>query len=608
MTRSSSPNYQITTRQYLWQLLRYKPWVWLLTVLAYMLLYGLNFAPPLIARAIFDQLTGDAPATFGLWTFILLLLGSSIGQQAAYVALIAGQVLYFNLIGAVVRTNLFERILNRPAAQALTDSPGEVVSRFRDDIQPITTFLGSAFNLVGVSVFAILAIVTMARTSALLTVVAFLPLVLISIAINQSRRRIMRFREANQAATSSVTGLLGELFGAVQAIKVADAERAVISRLGTINEQRRQAALKDRLVTELFGVLGSNLGDVGTAIILLLMGQAMRGGSFTVGDFAFFIYVMPFIAGNMGSVAGVLTSYRQLGVSVQRLAALLQDVPSTALVQHRPVYFWGQPPSQPVTPSTPADPFELLTLSDLTYHYPGSGKGITHISFQLYPHTLTVITGQIGAGKSTLLRVILGLLQHDHGEIRWNGEIVEDAGAFFQPPRSAYTPQAPRLFSDSLRENILMGLTANGGAPLLDNAIHAAVLEEDLVQLENGVETVVGPRGVRLSGGQIQRTAAARMFARHPQLLVFDDLSSALDIETEEQLWQRLFPTRDAVQANVQDNGLRQTYLVVSHRQTVLQRANQILVLKEGSLDGIGTFDELMATNEEMQILMDKDR
>ncbi|MEZ4622686.1 MAG: ABC transporter ATP-binding protein [Caldilineaceae bacterium] len=325
-------NNSISTRHYLLQLLRYKPWVWLLTVLAYSILYALNFAPPLIARTIFDRLTGATPARFGLWTLVLLYFGSAVGRQAAYVALTAGQTLYTALVSSLVRANLFEQILNRPSVQAISASPGETLSRFRDDIQPLGSFLGSAFNLVGVSVFALLALVTMARTSPLLTVVAFLPLVLISLLIQQSSGHIMRLRAANQAATSSVTGLLGELFGAVQAIKIADAEIAVIARLDDVNETRRQAALKDRLVSEIFGALGGNLGDLGTAIILLLMGQAMRNGTFTVGDFALFLYVMPFVASNMRSVAGVLTSYRQLGVSLQRLTALLPAVPTKTLV------------------------------------------------------------------------------------------------------------------------------------------------------------------------------------------------------------------------------------------------------------------------------------
>ena len=118
-----------------------------------------------------------------------------------------------------------------------------------------------------------------------------------------------------------------------------------------------------------------------------------------------------------------------------------------------------------------------------------------------------------------------------------------DAAEFFRPPHSAYTPQVPRLFSTTLRENILMGVS-NGdegeATSPLQAAVRQAVLEPDVATLEHGLDTVVGPRGVRLSGGQVQRSAAARMLIRDPELLVCDDLSSALDVETEQLLWERV--------------------------------------------------------------------
>ncbi|MBX3015677.1 MAG: ABC transporter ATP-binding protein [Caldilineaceae bacterium] len=588
-------------RRYLWQLLRYQPWHWLLTLFAYLVLYGLNFVPPLLIRLLFDRLTGEATVAWSLWTFVALLVGATIGRQSAYVALMVGQHLYLHLTSALVRANLFEQILAQPGAQALPTSPGEAVSRFRDDIRTSSNFLSSAFNLIGLSAFVLPAMVTMLRIDALLTLLAFLPLLVISVAIHQGRARIIRFREANQMATGRVTGFLGEMFGAVQAIQLADAEGTVVAHLQAINEGRRQAALKDRLVAEIFQGLGGNLGDIGAAIILLVMGQAMRTGQFTVGDFALFTFVMPFVAGNVGSVAGVLTSYRQLGVSLRRLEALLQGARPQTLVQHRPVYLLEPAPVPPTRQET-IEPLETLTVSGLTYHYPGSNRGIDNLSFELRRGSFTVITGQIGAGKSTLVRTLLGLLPKSAGEVRWNGQLIPALDTFFVPPRSAYTPQTPRLFSASLRENILLGLAES--AVDIPAALQASVLQQDLARLTDGLETKVGPRGVRLSGGQIQRAAAARMFVRAfshtanqgASLLVLDDLASALDVETEQQLWKNLDQFLVSPHSHL-------TCLVVSHRRAALQRADQIILLHAGKIAGIGSLATLLQTNQAMQQL-----
>jgi len=175
---------------------------------------------------------------------------------------------------------------------------------------------------------------------------------------------------------------------------------------------------------------------------------------------------------------------------------------------------------------------------------------------------------------------------------------VTDPANFFVPPHSAYTPQVPQLFSTTLKENILLGLPE--AQTDLSTALYQAVLEKDVAEMAGGLETMVGPKGVRLSGGQIQRVAAARMFAQRPDLLVFDDLSSALDVETEGQLWQRLFHPRDGAR--------RPTCLVVSHRRPALRQADQIIVLKEGRVEAKGRLDQLLATCEEMQRLWQGDQ
>jgi ATP-binding cassette subfamily B protein len=227
----------------------------------------------------------------------------------------------------------------------------------------------------------------------------------------------------------------------------------------------------------------------------------------------------------------------------------------------------------------------------LTYRYPDSGRGVEGVDLLIPRGSFTVVTGRIGSGKTTLLRALLGLLPAE-GEIRWNGERVAEPAEFLVPPQAAYTPQVPILFTGTVQENILLGTDGDLAA-----AIETAVLAPDLAQMPEGLETKVGTRGFRLSGGQVQRVAAARMFVRNPDLLVCDDLSSALDVETERLLWSRVFGRPSGVQ----------TVLAVSHRRAVLRRADQVILLQEGRVADQGTLNELLARSPEMQALWQAD-
>jgi ATP-binding cassette subfamily B protein len=276
-------------------------------------------------------------------------------------------------------------------------------------------------------------------------------------------------------------------------------------------------------------------------------------------------------------------------VSLDRLKELMPGARPAQLVEPSPSYLYRALPQVPFVEKSVGDSLDTLEVRGLTYIYPGSTVGISGIDLRLERGTVTVVTGRVGSGKTTLLRTLVGSLPRQAGEIRWNGSPVDEPDVFLVPPRCAYTPQVPRLFSERLRTNILMGLPEERVD--LPGAIHSAVLERDVEELEEGLDTLVGPRGVKLSGGQQRRSGAARMFVREPELLILDDVSSGLDVETEETLWERLFSRPDTVA------------LVASNRRSALRRADNIIVLKNGQVESTGKLDDLLETSDELQRL-----
>ncbi len=560
-----------------WRIAMKRPGLFLLGMGLYGAFYALQLMPGLIQRQVFDTLNGHHPAGLSVWSLIALWFAAQVFPLVAFYLSNWVFQTFTTASRVMVRTDMLGWMMFAAGPRRSRGTAGEVLSRFRDDVNETLSFMEGWADTFGQSLFTVLALIIMWRIDSTVTFAVIAPMLLVVPITQRITAGIHKYSRVARESEARVTSFVGEMFAAVQAIRVAGAEPNVLARLEALNDVRRRTAVRYRVYVTLLDTFGVGASSTALGLVLLLAASAMRDGRFTIGDFTLFAAYVGSATSAPRWLGRLLARKRTADVAWMRIATLMDDAPDEALV--------ARAPAAPRVLAAPR--LERLEVRGLTCLHPTSGQGVRDVSFTLNRGDVMIVTGRVGAGKSTLLKAVVGLLPIEVGQLAWNGAPVDDPATFMTPPRCAYTAQSPRLFTESLAENILMGEADDraDGSARIDEAVHLAVLEDDIRQLGSGLDTLVGTRGVTLSGGQVQRAAAARMFARRPELLVFDDASSALDVRTEHTFWERLFASG------------QHTCLAVSHRLEAYRHATEILVLEDGRVAARGTLRELLQTS-----------
>ena len=457
-----------------------------------------------------------------------------------------------------------------PEAGQPVGSAGEAITHFRDDVEDVTMFIDGFVDISAGVVFTALAGLVLGSVDGRAALVLLIPLIGVAMATRTLDSRIKRYRAADRVAASAVSGLLGDVMAAATTVKVNNAIDPTIAHLGKLVDARRHTAVRDRVLDESVWAFSQGAADVGLGLVLLTAAGGMASGKFSVGELAVFSAYLGWLSFLPRMVGRMLARRKQVAVAFDRMRLLVADteVDNTVTDRVLPIGL-RQTRVRPQTGRPDRVLLDVLDVRHLSATYAG-GAGVHEISFSVPRGSFVVLTGPIGSGKSTLLRAVLGLAHQATvtGDVAWNGDVLHDRGAFLIPPNAAFLPQVPQLISDSVADNIALGIV--GDADLL-LALELAAVSTDIDEMPDGANTMIGPRGLRLSGGQRQRVATARALVHSPELIVLDDLSSALDIETELQLW-----------SNLAAAGI--TVLAVSHRAVAFDRADQVLRLDGGRL------------------------
>ena len=567
------------------QQLPHVKWLYLINLFGWTLLYVTMLVPGIMYRNFFTYLeTGDA---FDSAQVFQIMLPQILNAGLRVILIITTGYFLSRLLFKAnygMKQNLLDIMLSeRPEKNKF--SMGEAINSIKEDPQHVTFALDNSLDFIGKLIYNIIVFFVLLAVDAQLTILLFLPLIGIAWIANAMSNRIINNRKKSRKGSALVSSLLGDIFTNIQAIKVSGSENHLINRLLDYGEIRRKAMVKDSMIQELLWNITNNISGVGTALILIAAAGKIRAGTFSTADFVIFNYYIWNVISFFEWVGRQAARFQQSTVSLDRMLEMTGQADDQFLFDVN--RFSLKNPASEITEKELAEPLHLLSVQNLTSTFEGE-HGVRDISFNLKAGEFLVITGRIGSGKSTLLKSILGVKSIDSGQVLWNNKPLDIENGMI-PPQFSYTSQTPSLFSESIRDNVLLGHQRSPQA--LEEAFQDSILNQDLAQFELNDGTLIGSRGVKLSGGQKQRVAIARMLAHDAEVFVLDDVSSALDVDTELKLWERI--------------GRRQkTRIAVSNRPVCLNRADKILVLRDGKMEAFGPPEYVLKHSAEFKAIL----
>jgi ATP-binding cassette, subfamily B, bacterial len=519
------------------------------------------FASPIVPGWLIGQVFNEFEKRGATQRAVVLLVGLGVAELAIILGIATAHRSYIRGVEsakAMLRTNVLDAQLSSGGVKAgRRDVPvGDVLVRLRDDPFDMLFLLDNWVDLVGSLIYSSAAAYFLFRIDPWAALAGIGPLLLLGVANRAISNRARRYRATARVAASEVSSFLNATFEASLTVKVSGARRNVLDRLAQLNAKRGRAAVADGVWNETIWTLNGTLADVfvGIAVVVAARGPLSSG---EISLFFAYLVGMTWLPMRLG---GLVSGRRRFEVSAERMDALVAEQGQTdQLIAHRPMTVLDGP-TPPGPPFLERTPLQRLAVRGLTV----ADRGLVDIDLTIERGELVVVSGPVGTGKSSLLRAIIGLIAIDRGEVCWNGAPVADRAAFFVPPQSAYVAQVPRMFAESLLDNLRLGHDIDLAA--INAGVATAAFDDDVAMLPDGLATMVGARGVRLSGGQLQRAAGARAMAHRPELLVLDDLTSALDVDTEVEMWSRLAASGFTV-------------LAASNRPVALGRADRVLDL-----------------------------
>lgn len=520
-----------------------------------------------IEKYIDGTITDASEVKSELLTYILIILGASALSALLTFFMRQTFIVVSRRIEFDMKNEIYEQYQNLSLNFYKRNRTGDLMNRISDDVSKVRMYTGPAlmYGVMTVTLFVV-AVTYMLNIAPMLTLYALVPLPVLSVAIYKLSVAINKRSTIVQQVLSKLNTYTQESFSGIAVIKSYGME-------GLINKDFKDLAIESKdkninlvKVQAFFFPLMALLIGISNLIVVYVGGQQYINGEIeNLGTIVEFLLYVNLLTWPVASVGWITSMVQQAAASQKRINDFLDEVPS---IQNKG--------------SLQKELKGKIEFRNVSFTYEDTNiQALKDISFTIEAGKTLAIIGKTGSGKSTILELVGRLYDTSEGEILIDNQPITSYDLNFYRKQLGYVPQDAFLFSDSIRENIKFGKADATDEEVIEAAKNAAV-HKNIVGFHKQYDTILGERGITLSGGQKQRVSIARAIIKNPNIVLFDDCLSAVDTETEEEIFAKL-----------QEVSKEKTALVVSHRVSSAKTADKIIVLDDGKILQEGTHEEL---------------
>tara|TARA_B110000495_G_scaffold112714_1_gene97558 strand:+ start:39018 stop:40760 length:1743 start_codon:yes stop_codon:yes gene_type:complete len=523
---------------------------------------------PYASRFLFDDIVPNKDMD-GLWVLLTVVAASILIRSMTSFSLARLLSVQAQHMISQMRVQVQSKLMKLPIGFFDNHKSGALVSRVMTDVEGVRNLVGTGFvQLIGGALTSIASIILLLQISPIMTISVLVPILIFAVVMLKAFGYVRPIFRERGKINAEVQGNLTETLGGVRVIKAFNAEKQENANFEKGVDRLYQNVKKSLTATALIGSSSIFLIGLASTGIMGIGGYFMMGGTLSMGEFLSFTLLLGFMIApivQMGNIGSQLTEAMAGLDRTQELMSMKEE--DDPEVRHE------------FLKEVKGD----IEFHDVSFSYEESKEVLHNISFEAKPGSVTALVGSSGSGKSTIAGLVATFLNPESGKVTIDSIDMATVNLSSFRQNLAVVLQDDFLFEGTIRENILFP-RPDATDVELQQAVKGAYVDEFTDRFEDGLDTIIGERGVKLSGGQRQRISISRAILANPKIIILDEATSNLDTESESY-----------IQKSLNELMKNRTTFVIAHRLSTIRQADQILVIEKGKIAEQGTHDQLLA-------------